>query len=103
MGWDHGPEEVLWAGHKELVFEVYDKDMFRAGDKLGEVRLSREKCMQGLHEDLPLGEGNGTLCVKIAPMTLQSQLAASGQAPELVAADVPMRGETGDVSAAVGS
>jgi Ca2+-dependent lipid-binding protein len=101
--WDHGPEEVAWAGHKELVFEVYDKDLVGLGDKLGEARLSREQCMQGLHTDLPLGEGNGTLCVKIAPMTLQSQPVACGQSPELVVADVSMRGETGDFSVAVGS
>ncbi|CAK0857928.1 unnamed protein product [Prorocentrum cordatum] len=101
--WNHGPEEVSWAEHQELVFEVFDKDMLRTGDKLGEVHLNWKQCAQGLHEDLSLGEGNGTLRVKIAPVALQSQPATFGRAPELVAADVPRGGEAVDTSSAIGS
>jgi len=65
--WEFGPETVEWNGERLLRFEVYDKDLVGRGDKLGEATLSREQCLQGLHTDLDLGEGNGTLRMKVAP------------------------------------
>jgi len=66
--WNYGPETVVWNGERLLRFEVYDKDLLGRGDKLGEAVLSREQCLQGLFTDLDLGDGNGTLRMKVAPV-----------------------------------
>mmetsp|Transcript_66441 Transcript_66441/g.194448 ORF Transcript_66441/g.194448 Transcript_66441/m.194448 type:complete len:295 (-) Transcript_66441:191-1075(-) len=65
--WDHGPEVVDLKHERNMLFEVYDKDLFRQGDLIGKVRLDRQRCLAGFEGDLDLGEGNGTLHVRVAP------------------------------------
>mmetsp|Transcript_12921 Transcript_12921/g.33241 ORF Transcript_12921/g.33241 Transcript_12921/m.33241 type:complete len:798 (+) Transcript_12921:137-2530(+) len=66
--WNDGPRDVTWGDmDTELVFEVYDKDFGSKGDLLGSVTLPRKECMRGIWTDLSLGDGNGTLRVKIVP------------------------------------
>jgi len=66
--WNHPREDVKWGGEREIRFEVYDKDFCCMGDKLGEASLTWEQCRRGIYTDLDLGEDNGTLRVKVAPM-----------------------------------
>jgi len=70
--WRHGPEDVKWGTEKAIHFAVYDKDFCRKGDMLGEVSVTREQARHGLFTDLSLGDGNGTLRVKIAPLVEQT-------------------------------
>merc|ERR1712079_20864 len=75
--WNHGPVEILMHREKELRFEVYDKDQFRQGDHLGSAGVSRQVCLHGFHGHLDLGEGNGSLHVKIKAVDSSSEPAPS--------------------------
>jgi len=75
--WNHGPEVILMHREKELRFDVYDKDQFRQGDHLGSAGVSRQVCLHGFHGHLDLGEGNGSLHVKIKPVDSSSEPAPS--------------------------
>jgi len=59
---------VRWTTEKLLRFKVYDKDFLKKDDALGECTVSREECFQGLYTALNLGDGNGWLNIKIAPL-----------------------------------
>jgi len=72
--WNHAPQEVKWGAEKLMRFTVYDKDFCRKGDMLGEVAVTREQCRQGLFTELSLGDGNGTIRVKIAPMNAETMM-----------------------------
>jgi len=80
--WNFGPETVEWNGEASFRFEVFDKDLLRKGDKLGEAVLSREQCLRGLYTDLDLGEGNGTLRVKVAPVVGSEPATVAWTAPK---------------------
>lgn len=80
--WDFGPVTVEWNGERLLRFEVYDKDLVGRGDKLGEATLSREQCLQGLFTDLDLGEGNGTLRIKVARLCGETPVEVPYSAPK---------------------
>jgi len=66
--WNHGPEEMVLDHETKLMFEVRDKDML--GSKpLGKKTLSRDECLKGFEGPLSLGKGNGSLYVRVKPLS----------------------------------
>lgn len=98
--WNHGPEEIELRQEKELRFEVWDKDFARKGDLLGHAAVSRQICLKGFEGQLGLGQGNGTLKVRIVPVVAKGIELAPGTTMASDAMDVGAAEEAMEAGAA---
>jgi len=70
--WHHTDTICNFHPTQFLEFEVWDKDIGESfgnkGDKLGQCVLRKQECSKGIYTDFSLGEGNGTITIKVAPL-----------------------------------